>query len=231
MTHGGWASPPGEATARSRGIGPAATSAERGQDRHGDDPWSRMPREWLVRARRGLAGCQRRTTRGRPVKTRAFDPMDVFAVGECVRHRRRRRATGTDLARRRRGRDDAKRVRARRPRQSRPGGPGPSRFVQPGWRGESPTWRQADRRRRHLPARGRYPKGPADEELNHDSGPQGLASESQRRRCQTAKTSSRRVPGSLLLLPGEIAGRRRPAETMARPALAHTRKGPRGNAR
>ena len=38
-----------------------------------------------------------------------------------------------------------------------------------------------------LPARGRYQKGHADEELNHDSGPQGLASESQRRRCRTAK--------------------------------------------
>ena len=77
---------------------------------------------------------------------------------------------------------------------------GPSRFVQPGWRGELPAWRQAEP---VIPDRG-LPANPAGVNSSTMKGPQGLASEFCGRRCQTAKDFRRRVRGCFYVRSPEI---------------------------
>ena len=74
------------------------------------------------------------------------------------------------------------------------------RFVQPGWRGELPAWRQAEP---VDPDRG-LSANPTGVNSSTMKGPQGLASEFCGRRCQTAKDFHRRVRGCFYVRSPEI---------------------------
>lgn len=69
MTFSDWAASPEDAAAPMMEHG-ATTTAKRGHEAIDADPWSRMHREVLVRARRGLVGTQCRSGQNPP-----FYPM------------------------------------------------------------------------------------------------------------------------------------------------------------
>lgn len=69
MTFSDWAASPEDAAAPMTEHG-ATTTAKRGHEAIDADPWSRMHREVLVRARRGLVGTQCRSGQNPP-----FYPM------------------------------------------------------------------------------------------------------------------------------------------------------------